>query len=92
MNTTLHLASVSFIGRTQKTAKTECGKVVSTTHIAVRVDADCPQCRAIAEAHIRGAELLLVHAKSAGLLKNAAEIEADLPQWREKMYRTVVFL
>ena len=41
-----HKAYLSFIGRTQKTAKTECGKTVKVTQLAIDCDADCPDCRA----------------------------------------------
>lgn len=86
----MHVAKVGFVCHNQKTARTECGKTVAVANIAIDTDADCPACRAAMEAHIRGNEAILQHAKAVGL--PSTEIETSLTQWRALMYRTPRFL
>lgn len=86
----LHKAKCSFISSRQKTAKTECGKIVAAAKIATTVDADCPGCRAAAEESFRGAELVLEHCKKMKLPTD--ELESSIPGFRANMYKTAVFL
>lgn len=82
----LHKASISFISRRQKTAKTACGKVVKASNIAVNVDADCPDCRAFADNELEGMKTVLA---SCPADSKAAEAFAKYEPLR---YRTEYFL
>lgn len=48
----LHKAQMGFIGRAQKTARTECGKRVVCSQLAIDAATDCPACRAAVDATI----------------------------------------
>lgn len=85
-----HKASVSFIGRTQKTAKTECGKTVKTSLIAIDSDCSCPDCREVIDASFNSMREMAEHAKASGLDTGAAE--AALRAADPKRYQTIYFL
>lgn len=89
MNTT-HKAYLSFIGRTQKTAKTECGRIVKTSAIAIDADCTCLGCRAEVDSQIAAARALADYAESKGTA-SAAELFA-LRSTHTGLYRTVYFL
>jgi hypothetical protein len=82
MNIT-HKAAVSFIGRMQKTAKTECGKIVKVAALAVESDCTCPECRTVID---RNWDL------PAEMLKDASpETLAGIEKGRKLRYQTARF-
>lgn len=90
MNTT-HKASVSFIGRTQKTAKTECGRVVKTSAIAINTDCTCPGCIAAVDDQWKGVAALIEHGKTVPGY-DAAKAERELMADKPRRYHTIIFL
>lgn len=86
-----HKAQFGWVGRTQKTAKTECGKRVACSSVAVDVDATCPACRATVDKSI---ESMLAVADSfverLGEHKVVDEVRAAANDPRR--YQTIYFL
>jgi len=86
-----HKASVGFIGRTQKTAKTECGRTVRTSLIAIDSDATCPGCRAKADKLLEGMKLIAEHGERTGLSTTNGVRDA-IAKFEPVRYQTVYFL
>lgn len=86
-----HKAYLTFIGRTQKTAKTECGRTVKTSDIAIDADCTCPGCIAAVDESFKGHEALLEHAKTLPGL-NTDDLARTLEAARPGRYQTVYFL
>lgn len=84
-----HKAAVSFISRTQKTAKTECGKIVKADLIAVNADCTCPGCIAAVDKLWVGNESMLALSKERGL--DVTGLQASLTAARPLRYQTASF-
>lgn len=82
-----HKAQFGWIGRTQKTVKTECGKRIACSQIAIDADTDCPACRAAVDAHCAAADEF-VRRYGAHEAATAARQFAGDPN----RYRTIYFL
>jgi hypothetical protein len=84
-----HKAAMSFIGRTQKTAKTECGKIVKTSAIAIESDCTCIGCRA--EVDTQWAAIADVRAAliAQGLEPRTSQAECEPPA---NKYHSIIFL
>lgn len=88
-----HKASLSFIGRTQKTAKTCCNKTVSTKYIAVHEDADCQECRAAADAELAGFKMIVESCReNGGSDANVTRLKETIHKYEPVRYRTTYFL
>ncbi len=86
---TTHKAYLSFIGHTQKTAKTECGKTVRTALIAVDADCTCIDCRAAVDANMAAMTELTQLARACG--RDALKVEAALHAADPTRYHTHYF-
>lgn len=86
-----HKSSVSFIGRTQKTAKTECGKTVKVASLAMYSKPTCPECVSVVEGSIKAMLSMATTTEEkygASLLTREARDMAANPV----MFHTVYFL
>lgn len=86
----LHKAQFGWISRTQKTTKTECGKRVACSQIAIDKDTDCPGCRAAVDT---STSALLQIADSCAKQGNSQALVAVRAAAADpKRYRTIYFL
>lgn len=85
-----HKAATSFISRTQKTAKTECGKTVEASEIAIDADCTCWECKAVIDGHWNGAYEALEMSIAHGLDKEG-ELSGAMDAAYPRRYRTVYF-
>lgn len=84
-------AALSFIGRSQKTAKTECGKRVNCSQIAVDCETDCPECRAAVGRTIEALQSIAkYHEESFGASDMTRDAKATASDPR--LYHTIYFL
>lgn len=90
-----HKAYLSKIGRTQKTAKTECGMTVRTALIAVDCDATCSECRAVIDrsrSSMAEVAAMVAPYENEAIAKSRADLVAFLKASETTKYRTVYFL
>lgn len=95
MNTVTHKAYLSWITRSQKTAKTECGRKVTTSKIAVDCDPTCPECRAVVDkSRAAMAEIAALTGPydNEALVKSRADLAQSLTESEARKYHTVYFL
>lgn len=87
----LHKSQFGWIGRTQKTTKTECGKRVACSAIAVDADTDCPACRTAVDASTAS---MLVVATSFDTRPGCEGLIGELQACADdpNRYRTIYFL
>lgn len=85
-----HKSAYSFIGRTQKTAKTECGKTVKTSAIAIDTDCTCPGCIDAVDKSWQSGLELLEYARANGT--DVTKLQASLIESDPRKYHTTYFL
>jgi hypothetical protein len=87
-----HKAAMGFVSRFQKTAKTECGKVVKVSALAIECATDCPACRGAIEKSV-SALITVAASLKARFGESDAPREAEaLAAHPDSMYRTIYFL
>lgn len=86
-----HKSSVGFVSLGQKTAKTECGKIVKVSALAIDCATDCPGCREKVQASIAALQSV-----AAEFRKRWGDIdttrEADKAAADPAIYNTARFL